>query len=248
MNALVEIRDGAARASSLVVADKFGKRHDHVMRTVRDLLKARSELAPNFGELFKSYEAGHRARRTQRYFEMDRKGFMLLVMGFTGEKALDWKIAFIDAFDRMETLLQERQPEENALACVDEESPVFTQIRAEDFDRKLSLAREIRLAYGRGAVRKMWNSIGLPPVEPDERPEYRGDIDDSVVRWLNIRTDRAPGHRATMAVLYQDYRMMMHEQGEDVLPLPSFGRELVRAGYPARNSNGAYRTGIRLKD
>ena len=37
---------------------------------------------------------------------MDRKGFVLLAMGFTGEKALQFKIAYIDAFDRMEEELR----------------------------------------------------------------------------------------------------------------------------------------------
>ncbi len=40
-------------------------------------------------------------------YEMDRKGFMLLVMGFTGKKALKFKLAFLDAFDLMEKKLIE---------------------------------------------------------------------------------------------------------------------------------------------
>ncbi len=42
-------------------------------------------------------------------FEMTRKGFMLLVMGFTGEKALKFKNDFVDAFDAMEEHIKRQQ-------------------------------------------------------------------------------------------------------------------------------------------
>ena len=37
---------------------------------------------------------------------MDRDGFSLLVMGFTGKKALEWKLKYIDAFNQMEETLK----------------------------------------------------------------------------------------------------------------------------------------------
>ena len=37
---------------------------------------------------------------------MDRKGFSILAMGFTGAKALDFKCAFYDQFERMEEALR----------------------------------------------------------------------------------------------------------------------------------------------
>ena len=47
---------------------------------------------------------------------MDRKGFVLLAMGFTGEKALQFKIAYIDAFDEMERQLLKK--EKNIIASM----------------------------------------------------------------------------------------------------------------------------------
>lgn len=38
-------------------------------------------------------------------FEMDRDGFVLLAMGFDGDKALEWKIKYINAFNQMERML-----------------------------------------------------------------------------------------------------------------------------------------------
>jgi len=246
MSVLVQVREGAARASSLVVAEKFDKRHDHVLRAITVLLKGRSDLAPNFGGMVQTVHIGSGASRASRYYEMDRKGFMLLVMGFTGAAALDWKIRFIDEFDRMEAMLAARANDDAAALPVVEESPVFAQIRGEDFDRKLSLAREIRLAYGRGAVRRMWNAIGLPPVEPDAEAEESADIPDDVAGWLNERTERAPGHRVSMQALFHDYQGWIVQRGEDPRSAASLGKALVRAGFPARKSSGAFRSGLRL--
>lgn len=105
MNALVHVRDEGVRASSLDVAQHFGKRHADVLRAVVALVKAQADLERNFALLIDSYEAGKGSTRQRHYYEMDRKGFVLLAMGFTGAKALEWKIAYIDAFDRMEAAL-----------------------------------------------------------------------------------------------------------------------------------------------
>lgn len=40
---------------------------------------------------------------------MNRDGFSLLAMGFTGKKALEWKLKYMNAFNEMERLLKERQ-------------------------------------------------------------------------------------------------------------------------------------------
>lgn len=108
MSALVEVRDGTARAASTVIADRFGKRHGDVIRAVRSLVKATPDLERNFALMIQQVATGKGAARSSQYYEMDRKGFVLLVMGFTGPKAMEWKIAFYDAFDRMEAALAGR--------------------------------------------------------------------------------------------------------------------------------------------
>ena len=44
-----------------------------------------------------------------RMYFMNRDGFSLLVMGFTGKKALEWKLKYIKAFNQMEKFILERQ-------------------------------------------------------------------------------------------------------------------------------------------
>jgi Rha family phage regulatory protein len=90
--------------TSLNVAEVFGKRHDHVLRDIDNLLSSLpSEWGvPNFGEGSKTNTQNG---QSYRYFNLTRDGFMLLVMGFTGEKALKLKLAYIEQFNAMETAL-----------------------------------------------------------------------------------------------------------------------------------------------
>ncbi|MGE9917560.1 Rha family transcriptional regulator [Desulfovibrio sp. SGI.082] len=96
----VSLHSGRPATTSLEVAQFFGKRHDHVMRSVRDLMDNCPEkfTAPNFGVSEYIDETG----RSLPMFILYRDGFMLLVMGYTGKKALAMKLAYIEAFNRME--------------------------------------------------------------------------------------------------------------------------------------------------
>ncbi|WP_051767982.1 Rha family transcriptional regulator [Sphingobium sp. DC-2] len=248
MIALVQVRGEAVLASSLDVAQSFEKRHSHVLRSIALLVKERPDLQPNFGLQIESYEAGKGATRQRHHYEMDRKGFTLLAMGFTGARALEWKIAYIDAFDRMEAALRSAVNDDATDDLLPDESPLLEHVRGDDLERKLSLAREIRLAYGRPAIRRMWNSIGLPPVEPDEEAEEVDNVPRSIVAWLNERTERAPGHKIRTQALFHDFRRWCVEQGEEDMNISAFGWALRRAGHRSRMSNGSYRIGLKLRD
>ena len=89
--------------TSLEVAKFFGKRHDHVLRDVDVLLSQLPEnsLQPNWGETYQEQETPLGVKQV-RMFILYRDGFMLLVMGYTGKKALAMKLAYIEAFNRME--------------------------------------------------------------------------------------------------------------------------------------------------
>jgi Rha family phage regulatory protein len=102
-HAMVFERAGAVFANSRDVADFFGKRHDHVLRDIRHLIV---EGVPNFGE--GSYTLPETGPQTHPCFDMTRDGFSLLAMGFTGKKALKWKLLYIGAFNKMESELRAR--------------------------------------------------------------------------------------------------------------------------------------------
>lgn len=85
--------------SSREVAENFEKEHDKVCRDIARLLESQPpELAIEF---IKSEYISDRGRTYTEYL-MNRDGFSLLAMGFTGKKALEWKLKYIKAFNAME--------------------------------------------------------------------------------------------------------------------------------------------------
>ena len=111
MNELVFTRRNEAVTDSLTVAEYFQKRHDRVLRAIENLI----EGLPKNGvsEMFvKSYYTAEDNNKHYTKYLMNRDGFSLLVMGFTGKKALQWKLKYIEAFNTMEKALLERKNEE----------------------------------------------------------------------------------------------------------------------------------------
>lgn len=111
MDNLVYIYHEIAVCDSLQVAEKFEKAHRNVTRDITNLLEntegACSKLSrPLF--LKSSYIHPQNKQRYPKYY-MTRDGFTLLAMGFTGQKALEWKLQYINAFNRMESIIREKQ-------------------------------------------------------------------------------------------------------------------------------------------
>lgn len=107
MSNLINIinQNGNLVVSSREVAINFDKRHDHVIRDIEELIKDMGS-PQNWGHLFIETEYQHEQNK-QMYKEylLTRDGFSLLVMGFTGKKALRWKLKYIEAFNKMEAEL-----------------------------------------------------------------------------------------------------------------------------------------------
>ena len=95
--------------NSLLVAEKFGKTHDNVLKSIRNILAGgvvKNDETPMFVET--TY---YNQQNGQNYpmFIMNRDGFTLLAMGFTGKKALQFKLDYIAAFNKMEKTIKEGQ-------------------------------------------------------------------------------------------------------------------------------------------
>lgn len=113
-------QDGKILASSREVSEKFGKKHAEVIyaiegRTAWDNTKGKEVVKHNgllmgghdqLLTMFIKKEYIDSKGRKQYEYLMDRDGFSLLVMGFTGSKALEWKLRYIDAFNKMEETLK----------------------------------------------------------------------------------------------------------------------------------------------
>jgi len=103
---VVQIQDGQAITTSIEVARVFERRHDDVLRTIKNLLTdLDKEHARNFAEMSITVDIGNGATRESPAYHLTRDGFTLLAFGFTGKKAMAFKLAYIDAFNRMEAQL-----------------------------------------------------------------------------------------------------------------------------------------------
>ena len=106
MNNLVIMQEQQAVTTSLMIAEVFGKEHKHVLR---DIEKYEKDV-PNFGLMFYEGETLDSYNRERKTYFMNRDGFTLLAMSFTGRKALDFKLKYIEAFNQMEKQLQLQAP------------------------------------------------------------------------------------------------------------------------------------------
>lgn len=107
MNDLVTLMRNEATTTSLLIADVFGKRHDRVLRAIENVISnvpKNEDVAPMFWKT--TYQDVKGERRPM--YKMNRDGFSLVVMGFTGEKAMTWKLKFLDRFNAMEKIIRER--------------------------------------------------------------------------------------------------------------------------------------------
>lgn len=112
---LVFLQNEQALTTSLKVAEVFGKQHIHVMRDIRELSKQIEDVS-RFGQMFHEGTYPDSYGRQQPMYAMNFDGFTLLTMGFTGKKALKFKLDYIQAFNAMKDkiieLLAERKSEE----------------------------------------------------------------------------------------------------------------------------------------
>lgn len=103
-NIVLSMQSGEPVASSRQIAENFEKNHNHVLRDIDSLKKDVS----NFGQMFFETTAPDSYGREQRAYLMNRDGFTMLAMGFTGKAALEWKLKYIAAFNDMEKKLTEQ--------------------------------------------------------------------------------------------------------------------------------------------
>jgi Rha family phage regulatory protein len=100
----IENKEGTLVVSSREIAEHFEKEHDKVRRDIKNLRESQpTKLGSDF--FIESTYLSDRGRNYPEYL-LTRDGFSLLVMGFTGKKALEWKLKYIDAFNKMESALK----------------------------------------------------------------------------------------------------------------------------------------------
>lgn len=164
-------KDSVARVDSRMIAEVFGKQHSHVMRDIRNLLNSgMSEefRQSNFGQSNYLNEQGHR----QPCYHLTRDGFVMLVMGYTGEKAMRFKEAYIKRFNEMDEKIQ-------MLQSLRDQNPLLTEAikvtrenpKPYDYSNEADLINRIVLGMSAKQYREKHN---IPKGEPI-RPYFSAD-------------------------------------------------------------------------
>lgn len=102
---IITIKNNAAITNSSHVAEYFGKLHKNVLQDIDNLIAMEPSIGLNFQLDEIEAKVGFGTRKV-RAFNMTRDGFTLLAMGFTGKKALGFKLQYIQQFNVMEEMLK----------------------------------------------------------------------------------------------------------------------------------------------
>lgn len=108
MQNLVKLNNNTKQitTTSNIVAEVFNKPHKDVLKNIRNLDIPENFRGRNFS--LSKYQSQNRNGQMLPCYEITKDGFVLLAMGFTGQKAMEWKIKYINAFNAMEKALTER--------------------------------------------------------------------------------------------------------------------------------------------
>ena len=207
---LVIMRDRQAVTTSLQVAKNFEKRHDNVLRDIENLHKD----VLNFEEMFIESTELDSYGRDRRIYYMNRDGFSLLAMGFTGKKALQFKLKYIDAFNQMEKQLQQQKPL-SLLEQIQLIAKGYENLSAdvEDIKNRMGLPSNMALAFSKKRNAKIINVLG-----GKKSNAYRN------------KTIRAKTYRA----LFSSYRETFDQDRYNDLPMKDFDKavDFVNNWYP----------------
>ena len=194
---IVSIIDGQAVTTSLEIARVFEKQHSHVLRSIEQL---RAECDEDFTQSnFGLSEYTDPTGRTLPTYNLTRDGFTLLAMGFTGTKALQFKLAYIQQFNAMEQLtaqlrdelrakLHQRQAELNALDTP-AAAPATTPSRApgQPLPPTLTLAQLVR--HDRFICSIHGDQFHLTPIMPDAFVATWREVAERIPHDLACRMD-----------------------------------------------------------
>ena len=171
----VVLHDGRPATTSLEIAKFFGKRHTDVLRDINNIL-------PNCPEKFsqRNFASANYLddqAKNRPMFIIFKDGFILLVMGYTGKKALVIKLAYIEAFNALEAELQRQR--EGALPPADALAPSQQAQLKSLVDAKVGMLPKEHQRKGYGEV---WSRFArhfeiakytqLPPERMAEAVEY----------------------------------------------------------------------------
>lgn len=191
-----------ALTNSLLVAEKFGKTHDNVLKAIRNIMDGgvvKNNETPMFTE-----STYYNQQNGQSYplFVMNRDGFTLLAMGFTGKKALQFKIDYIAAFNAMENEL--RKPKQMTLSeqlLMQAQFNVEQEKRISAVEQRLDNMDKEREENGRLLLEAKLSDVPTP------QQSVRSRINELVCEYART-TNTA--HRDVWNTIYKKLKYLYH--------------------------------------
>lgn len=203
---ILSTQNGEPVASSRQIAENFGKEHKHVLDAVKNLVAENSAAKSMFYET--TYE--NRGKQYPMYL-MNRDGFSLLVMGFTGKAALEWKLKYIAAFNEMEKKLATPQmprlsKEMQALFLLDDRTQKQEQ-RLTALENTMTVdynqQRVLRKAISRAVISALGGEDAPAYIDNHVRRKVYSECNRDVQDWFRVNSvGNIPRKRFDEAVEY----------------------------------------------
>lgn len=214
---LVELQGGVATTTSLQVAETFEKNHADVLTTIKNLTQENSIVKTMFSETTYVNTRG----REYPMYQMNKDGFTLLVMGYTGQKATNFKLRYIEAFNEMEETLK-NQPSQLRLPKNNEEMLQVIQSANEEQNKRIDHVED--------TVDDLKDRFGLPAPQAKSLEQARkrhvvtllGGFESNAYQHLSGKTFRQIGG---------DFKDYFEVPRYDALPLSKFdeGMSYIKA-------------------
>lgn len=193
-----------ALTNSLLVAEKFGKEHGDVLKAIDALMSKMSDnqCKGYFDDTSIEVSQPNGGVRYSRVVVMNRDGFTLLVMGFTGKKALQFKLDYIAAFNAMENEL--RKPKQMTLSeqlLMQAQFNVEQEKRISAVEQRLDNMDKEREENGRLLLEAKLSDVPTP------QQSVRSRINELVCEYARA-TNTA--HRDVWNTIYKKLKYLYH--------------------------------------
>lgn len=166
-----------AWVSSKKLAELFDKRHSDVLRDIESL---KTNLDIEFTErnfALSSYK--DRSRKKNKMYMLNRKSFALIAMGFTGKKAIDFKVKYIEAFESMTSHIETRLISKNGYKEMTKAISKNIGNDARTFSQEANMINKIVLGMSASEFKEI-NNLGENELTRD-----------SVITELLVKLDKA---------------------------------------------------------
>lgn len=203
---ILSTQNGEPVASSRQIAESFGKEHKTVLRSIEELAAQNCAAKSMFYET--TFE--NRGKQYPMYL-MNRDGFSLLVMGFTGKAALEWKLKYIQAFNEMEKKLSTPQmpklsKEMQALFLLDDRTQKQEQ-RLTALENTMTVdynqQRVLRKSISRSVICALGDESAPAYIDNHVRSKVYSECNHDVQDWFRVNSvGNIPRKRFDEAVEY----------------------------------------------